>query len=117
MAAPTRYDVDRAGLAALLDGEPRYRVDQVWSGLHENLAEPEDMTNVPLALRRRLAEVLPDALTLVTESVADRGETVKWLWALADGSRVETVLMHYPQRSTVCVSSQAGCAMACGFCA
>jgi 23S rRNA (adenine2503-C2)-methyltransferase len=117
MAAPTRYDVDRAGLAALLEGEPRYRIDQVWSGLHEHLAEPQDMTNVPLALRRRLAEVLPDALTLVTESVADRGDTVKWLWELADGSRVETVLMHYPQRSTVCVSSQAGCAMACGFCA
>lgn len=117
MAATTRYDVDRAGLTALLEGEPRYRVDQVWSGLHEQLAEPEDMTNVPLALRRRLAEVLPDGLTLVSESVADGGDTVKWLWALGDGSRVETVLMHYAQRSTVCVSSQAGCAMACGFCA
>lgn len=42
---------------------------------------------------------------------------MKWLWALADGSRIETVLMHYPNRSTVCVSTQAGCAMGCGFCA
>jgi 23S rRNA (adenine2503-C2)-methyltransferase len=49
--------------------------------------------------------------------VTDDGDTVKWLWALADGAQVETVLMHYPKRSTVCVSTQAGCAMACGFCA
>lgn len=117
MAAPTRYDIDRDALAELLAGQPRYRVDQVWAGLHEQLAEPADMTNVPLALRRQLAEVLPDALALTTEAVADGGDTVKWLWTLGDGAQVETVLMHYPQRSTVCVSSQAGCAMACGFCA
>jgi 23S rRNA (adenine2503-C2)-methyltransferase len=49
--------------------------------------------------------------------VADAGQTVKWLWELADGTRIETVLMHYPGRSTVCVSTQAGCAMACSFCA
>ena len=53
----------------------------------------------------------------VTESVSDDGDTVKFLWELAGGSRVETVLMLYPDRATVCVSSQAGCAMACGFCA
>jgi 23S rRNA (adenine2503-C2)-methyltransferase len=53
----------------------------------------------------------------VAELVADRGETVKWLWRLQDGTEVETVLMHYADRSTVCVSSQAGCAMGCGFCA
>ena len=56
-------------------------------------------------------------MRLAAESVADDGQTVKWLWALADGSRVETVLMHYPDRATVCVSSQAGCAMGCSFCA
>ena len=50
-------------------------------------------------------------------SVTEDGETVKWLWSLADGRQVESVLMHYPARSTVCISSQAGCAMACGFCA
>ena len=53
----------------------------------------------------------------MTESVSDEGDTVKWLWELDDGARVETVLMHYPDRSTVCVSTQAGCAMACSFCA
>ena len=49
--------------------------------------------------------------------MGDGGDTVKWLWRLADGSLIETVLMHYKDRSTVCVSTQAGCAMACGFCA
>src|SRR5690606_23263425 len=48
---------------------------------------------------------------------SDRGETVKWLWELHDGTQVETVLMHYDDRSTVCVSTQAGCAMGCSFCA
>ena len=53
----------------------------------------------------------------MTERVSDRGDTVKLLWALEGGARVETVLMLYPDRATVCVSSQAGCAMGCGFCA
>ena len=49
--------------------------------------------------------------------MADAGETVKWLWRLVDGALVETVLMAYGPRSTACISSQAGCAMGCGFCA
>jgi 23S rRNA (adenine2503-C2)-methyltransferase len=53
----------------------------------------------------------------VVEQQSDGGDTVKWLWRLHDGVTVETVLMRYPTRDTVCVSSQAGCAMACGFCA
>ena len=75
------------------------------------------MSNIPKPLRTRLGEELPLALTPVAESISDDGQTVKWLWELADGARIETVLMHYPERSTVCVSTQAGCAMACGFCA
>ena len=117
MAVTTRYDVSREELAAMLDGAPRYRVDQVWSGLYEQFAEPDDWSNVPKAMRADLAERLPAALTPVTESVSDRGDTVKFLWELDGGSRVETVLMLYSDRATVCVSSQAGCAMACGFCA
>jgi adenine C2-methylase RlmN of 23S rRNA A2503 and tRNA A37 len=58
----SRYDVDRAALAAALAGEPRYRVDQVWRGLYERLAGPEEMTDVPRALRERLAADLPPAL-------------------------------------------------------
>ncbi len=114
---PTRYDVDRAGLAELLDGEPRYRLDQVWDGLYRQLADPSAVTNLPKALRERLDAELPVALAPAAESVSDDGDTVKWLWTLEGGARVETVLMHYTDRSTVCVSSQAGCAMACGFCA
>ncbi len=115
--APTRYGPDRAALAGLLDGEPRYRVDQVWDGLYDQLADPADITNLPKALRARIAEALPRALTRTAESISDDGDTVKWLWTLADGATVETVLMHYRDRSTVCVSTQAGCAMACSFCA
>lgn len=113
----SRYGVTRDELAELLDGEPRYRLDQLWSGLYEQLADPADITNLPKGLRARLDEALPTELTSVTESVSDKGDTVKFLWELDGGSRVETVLMLYPDRATVCVSSQAGCAMACGFCA
>ena len=111
------YTPDRDQLAELLEGEPRYRLDQVWTGLYTQLAEPADISNVPKALRERLAEALPPALTQVVRRVSDGGDTVKYLWGLHDGSRIETVLMLYPDRVTVCVSSQAGCAMACGFCA
>jgi len=113
----TRYHPDRDELAELLAGEPRYRVDQVWQGLYQQLAGPEEITNLPKALRGRLASELPAALEPAAESVSDDGDTVKWLWRLGDGASVETVLMHYPDRSTVCVSTQAGCAMACSFCA
>jgi 23S rRNA (adenine2503-C2)-methyltransferase len=111
------FDPSPEELAGLLGDEPRYRVDQVWHGLYRELARPDELTALPKALRERLGATLPPALTLRTESVADRGSTVKWLWSLGDGTAVETVLMHYPQRTTVCVSTQAGCAMACGFCA
>lgn len=113
----TLYTPDRDEFAALLEGEPRYRLDQVWAGLYTQLAAPEHISNVPKALRERLAKELPTALTQVVRRVSDGGDTVKYLWELHDGSRVETVLMLYPDRVTVCVSSQAGCAMACGFCA
>jgi 23S rRNA (adenine2503-C2)-methyltransferase len=104
-------------VAALLAGEPGYRTNQVWAGLHERLVEPHDMTELPKALRERLAAALVPALEPVTERVSEGGETVKSLWRLADGATVESVLMHYADRSTVCVSTQAGCAMGCGFCA
>jgi 23S rRNA (adenine2503-C2)-methyltransferase len=116
-AVPTRYDLDRDALARMLAGEPRYRVEQVWDGLHRQLAEPAELTTLPKALRARLDDELPAALTPVAESTNRTGDTVKWLFALDGGARVETVLMHYRDRTTVCVSSQAGCAMGCGFCA
>ncbi|HEY1733966.1 MAG TPA: 23S rRNA (adenine(2503)-C(2))-methyltransferase RlmN, partial [Acidimicrobiales bacterium] len=111
------YDVTPDSLAELLADEPAYRVRQVWDGLHRRALRPSEMTDLPLALRDRLEAALPAGLTEVTRQSADEGETVKWLWSLADGSRVESVLMAYPDRVTVCVSTQAGCAMACTFCA
>jgi 23S rRNA (adenine2503-C2)-methyltransferase len=114
---PGAYDVSLAELGELLADQPRYRTEQVWKAFHEQLRRPAEMTDLPLTLRSRLDEAFPPALTEVTRQVADRGETVKWLWGLADGAQVETVLMHYRDRTTVCVSSQAGCAMRCSFCA
>jgi 23S rRNA (adenine2503-C2)-methyltransferase len=76
------------------------------------------MTDVPAAARIRLADaLLPALLTPVTERACDGGATRKTLWRLHDGALVESVLMGYPDRVTVCVSSQAGCGMACPFCA
>jgi 23S rRNA (adenine2503-C2)-methyltransferase len=114
---PGPYDLDRSGLAALLAGEPPYRVEQVWRGLYEEGRRLGEMTNLPRSLRARLDAVLPSALRLTAESVSEDGQTAKWLWELWDGAPVETVLMRYPERATVCVSSQAGCAMGCSFCA
>jgi 23S rRNA (adenine2503-C2)-methyltransferase len=113
----SRYDATRDELALQLAGEPRYRLDQVWQGLYQQLLIPDEMTSVPKALRARLDAELPLALTEEVHRVSDGGDTVKYLWRLHDGSHIETVLMLYPDRVTVCVSSQAGCAMGCGFCA
>lgn len=101
----------------MLAGEPAYRVRQVWDGLYRRVARPAEMTDLPLTLRTRLEAELVPGLTEAARRTADDGATVKWLWALPDGRRVESVLMAYPDRVTVCVSTQAGCAMACSFCA
>ena len=111
-APSTLYDLDRDQFAELCEGEPRYRVDQIWRGLYDELRLPSDITTIPKALRAHLDEQAPLALTELQVQQADRGQTLKWLWRLHDGHQVETVLMLYPDRATVCVSSQAGCAMA-----
>ena len=117
LATPSRYGVTRDELGDLLADHPRYRVDQVWDGLYRQIASLEDLTSLPRAVREELAVSLPKALTLVTEQLGDGGTTRKALWRLADGVLVESVLMLYPERATVCISTQAGCAMGCGFCA
>ena len=89
----------------------------MWDGLYRQALPLGDLTNLPADLRRRLATSHPGALTEASRRTTDDGDTLKWLWSLGDGARIETVLMHYPRRSTVCVSTQAGCAMGCGFCA
>lgn len=116
-AGSTRYDLDQTEWATLLADEPAYRVEQVWRGLYGDLTDLVDVTTLPRGLRDHLVDAAPAALTTVTESLGDNGTTRKWLWRLTSGEAVETVLMLYPDRATVCVSTQAGCAMACSFCA
>lgn len=116
----TRYGATRAAVDALLAewGEPRYRGDQVWDALYRQQVPLDDATALPRALRTRLADALPLTLDVLVEQTAHDGMTSKWLWSCAsDQAQIETVLMRYPERATVCVSSQAGCAMGCTFCA
>ncbi|HAG67611.1 MAG TPA: 23S rRNA (adenine(2503)-C(2))-methyltransferase RlmN, partial [Acidimicrobium sp.] len=112
------YDASREDITTLLEDQPAFRIKQVWEGLYQQFIEPAQMLTLPVALRNKLNEHFPPALNLTTISVSDKGDTTKFLWSLADGGHpIETVLMHYKERATVCVSTQAGCAMACGFCA
>ena len=121
-------DLTRAQLADLLAGwgEPRFRARQVWDGLYKQLAaDPAEMTNLPKELRERLAaETRFSPLARIYEQRSRDQQTVKWLFRLADGLTIETVLMLYDdvtgagrERRTVCISTQAGCAMGCVFCA
>jgi 23S rRNA (adenine2503-C2)-methyltransferase len=112
------YQPTRDEIASILEGEPRYRLDQLWSGLYTHFQHPADITTLPAALRTRISNELPESLIEVTRSTSKDGDTVKFLWNLLEGNHpIETVLMYYDDRATVCVSTQAGCAMACGFCA
>ena len=107
----------RAEWTEILRGEPSYRVDQLWEGLYAHGRELAGITTLPTSLRTSLAGSFEPGLAPAATQTSAEGNTIKWLWRLTDGAAIETVLMHYPKRSTVCVSSQAGCAMACGFCA
>lgn len=115
------YDITRAELDSLMFewGEPVYRARQIWQGLYRQYWDsPEKFTNIPITLRTRLAETLEfNVLTLVTSLSSSDGQTVKSLFKLPDGRSIEAVLMKYNYRNTLCVSSQAGCAMGCVFCA
>ncbi|HEY8082186.1 MAG TPA: 23S rRNA (adenine(2503)-C(2))-methyltransferase RlmN [Solirubrobacterales bacterium] len=112
--------MDRAILEqALADaGEPSYRVSQVWEWVGRGVRAYEEMTNLPLALRERLAAEVPlSTLSVRTEARSDDG-TVKALFDTADERPVEAVLMRYRDgRRSVCVSSQSGCPLTCTFCA
>jgi 23S rRNA (adenine2503-C2)-methyltransferase len=115
------YELSQPQLADLIEswGEPRFRAKQVWSWLYEKRAAAfADMTNLPKALRDRLAaEATLGQLELVTEQ-SSRDGTVKRLYRLHDGQLIESVLMPYDdERRTACISTQAGCAMGCVFCA
>jgi 23S rRNA (adenine2503-C2)-methyltransferase len=115
------YDLTQAELADLLANwkQPKFRAKQVWGWLYDQRVDTFDaMTNLPKDLRERLAEETTlGALSFVTEQRSSDG-TVKRLYALPDGKMIEAVLMVYDDgRRTACISTQAGCAMGCVFCA
>lgn len=117
----TLLDLDETELTALVEelGQPSFRAKQIWTWLYQKFAQScDEMTNLPRALTQKLAERAPLApLEVIVEKVAYDGQTRKALFRLADGAEIESVLMLYADRATVCVSTQAGCAMACTFCA
>ena len=100
-------------------GLPKFRADQLSKHWFERLEDdPSTWTDISAENRTELAEaLLPETLHLAKALTCDNGKTVKQVWKLHDGSLVESVLMRYPRRVTMCISSQAGCAMACPFCA
>ena len=118
-AMSTVYDLSFAQLAERLGtwGEPAFRAKQVWSQLWKRAATYDAMSDVAPALRERLAAELPLGVEVLDERTADRGGTRKALLKLGGTHVIEAVLMGYRDRVTVCVSSQAGCAMGCTFCA
>jgi 23S rRNA (adenine2503-C2)-methyltransferase len=100
-------------------GHRTFRARQLSAHYFEGLrTDPAEWTDLPAGVRSELGELfLPRLLTPINHQEADQGTTVKTLWRLHDGALVESVLMRYPDRVTICVSSQAGCGMACPFCA
>ncbi|WP_432541255.1 dual-specificity RNA methyltransferase RlmN [Kineococcus sp. SYSU DK002] len=120
---PPRHFVDlepaERGEAMVALGEKAFRGKQLATQWFERLEDdPAKMTDLPAASRARIAEaLLPTLLTKVRTLTADRGTTVKTLYRMHDGALVESVLMRYRNRDTICISSQAGCGMNCPFCA
>lgn len=115
------YDLDKSELKQLLVelGQPSYRASQVWHWIYDqNASDFNIMTNLPKELRQELSDYLllspwdPEA-----EQYSKDGQTKKVLFKLANGIFIETVLMRYQKRKTLCISTQAGCAMGCVFCA
>ena len=120
------YDFDFPEFSARVKswGEPKYRGKQIWEGIYKNLwLAPDEFTNLPKSLREKMGEWLAfNALTPIDTQKSKDGDTVKTLYELHDGQRIETVIMHYDReekqdRNTVCISTQVGCGMGCKFCA
>jgi 23S rRNA (adenine2503-C2)-methyltransferase len=126
------YDLNFEDLSLLLKswGEPAYRSAQIWEGLYQKLwSSPEEFTPLPKRLRQKIGENYSEnkidnttkplftKLNPVRTQKSIDGETIKTLFTLSDGKQVEAVLMRYNKRRSLCISTQAGCAMGCVFCA
>ena len=98
--------------------QPAFRAKQVYSWLHKGVRDYGEMTNLPKTLRDTLAEKYPIcAPQVVRKQQSQKDGTIKYLWKLADGNCVETVLMRYHYGNSVCISTEVGCKMGCAFCA
>ncbi|HLD94149.1 MAG TPA: 23S rRNA (adenine(2503)-C(2))-methyltransferase RlmN [Anaerolineales bacterium] len=115
------YDLDIERLTALFKvwGQPSYRARQLWDGLYQQFwSRPEDFSTFPRELRQQLAAESSFSNLHEAERLHSKdGQTTKVLFMLPDGQPIETVLMRYEERNTLCISTQAGCAMGCVFCA
>lgn len=99
-------------------GEPAFRAGQVFAWLHKGVGSFDEMTNLSKSLREKLAEeCYITHPTVERKQVSAQDGTIKYLWRLADGNCIETVLMRYQHGNTVCISCQVGCRMGCAFCA
>ena len=99
-------------------GQPAFRAGQIFSWLQKGAGSYEEMTNLPKALRESLREHYPFQVPeVVRKQESAKDGTIKYLWKLADGNCVETVLMRYHYGNSVCISSEVGCRMGCAFCA
>ena len=99
-------------------GQPAFRAKQVFRWLYRGVSSFEEMSDLPKALRQKLAEscqLTPP--TVARKQVSARDGTIKYLWQLSDGNCIETVLMRYKHGNTLCISCQVGCRMGCAFCA
>ena len=100
-------------------GQPEFRANQIWQGLYKQLWQyPDEFTNLPIDLRQRMVNELTFSSLVPGQTLhSNDHETVKTLFHLPQGNAIEAVLMTYDVRRTLCISTQAGCAMGCVFCA
>jgi 23S rRNA (adenine2503-C2)-methyltransferase len=114
---PSPYIVTPDDLGTLFPDEPSFRADQLRDWLYRSpVLTADEMTNLPASLRESIGDILWP-FEVEVDQTADNGRTRKWLFRAPDGAAIEAVLMGYRKRTTICISSQVGCAMGCTFCA
>ena len=97
--------------------EPRYRADQIYTFLMRGASSFEEMNNIPKKLIEKLNEHAFIATAKQIEKLTSKDGTAKYLYEMYDGEKIESVIMRYHYGNTICISSEAGCAMGCAFCA